>query len=134
MNYPFNPSILIAGIAVILISLIAFYRNVTSRIIFNEKDKTILFKKGLFRTDHYRYFKDVQELRYRTYDVKNSASQFTKGAREYIADIRLLWRDQGSIEMCYFSRRVKEEIQLAETVFVELSVYTGLKNTTTIVP
>ena len=115
--YPPKSTNLLVGTAGIFLGLMLYYRNVASQIIIDKKSDVIFYKKGLFRISIYKKFRDVKELGLITYDVPTSASPFKKGTREYIADIRLRWQNGGSVELCNFENRSKEEVNIAQTIF-----------------
>jgi hypothetical protein len=114
---------------VFVLSPLNYRRNVASEIIFDRAKETITYKTGLFKIEHNRSFDDVETLRLKTYDLSSYASPFTSGTREYIAELKLDWKNRGFVEILYFNRRAKEEIGFTRTLHSQLADYYGFKNT-----
>ena len=134
LAFPMNPFMLISGTVLIFTPFMLYRWNVATKVKLDHFNRRIIYQTGVFGIKHYRKYEDVKHIRLRTYDVQSSASPFYKGARAYIANIRIYWTDSGSLELFYFERRDQQNIKFAEYVHRSVADFTGLHNTVANMP
>ena len=113
----------------ILIAILVFYfRSMAMLIVINRKSLSFILKQGLFRREKYKNFSEIKSLELKTYDVPASASPFEKSNREYIAEIRLLFNHNETVDLMNFERRSSDEILVSQEVFELIQSFTGIKS------